>query len=273
MRSLISLILFLPQNFTTPKKYYPHTAPPAATAESSFSFDLPKSPKSARTVDKASSSQFFTFDVESSQNSASASSNKSSHKNRVNVENKENFRSGKARENSAKNSNVSSNIKERLSFKCERLSNIFNWEGNNNNNNINNSSLSANISKDKNNESSSRKINSAPVYRKHTSSRYTDIDEPSSHDLTMFPFDREAIDYERIQRECFEVEDDDNEDCNTRRSFSYHHSNFVDADDSPFDQKIDIFQQYAIISRSESERESKREIFCFCHLILKSINL
>lgn len=28
----------------------------------------------------------------------------------------------------------------------------------------------------------------------------------------MFPFDREAIDYERIQRECFAVEDDDDDD-------------------------------------------------------------
>lgn len=164
------------------------------------------------------------------------------------------------RESGGKNANSSnSNKKERRSFKCERLSNIFSRDGN---------SISANIStnsgKEKIVESASRRINSAPVYRKHSSGRYTtpDSDEPSSNDLTMFPFDREAIDYERIQRECFEVEEefnDDNEGYNTPRNFSYHYSNYADAEDSPLDQKIDIFQQYAIISRRESERQSKKK--------------
>lgn len=187
------------------------------------------------------------------------------------MENKENFRSDiscKTRESgggkNANNSTPSNNSnckKEKRSFKCERLSNIFSRDGN--------TSISANISnsgKEKSIESSSRRINSAPVYRKHSSSgKYTtpdSSDEPSSNDLTMFPFDREAIDYERIQRECFEVEeeyDDDNEDYNKRRNFSYHYSNYADAEDSPLDQKIDIFQQYAIISRRESERQSKKK--------------
>lgn len=186
------------------------------------------------------------------------------------MENKENFRSdiscktrecgGEKNANSSTSSNNSSSRKEKRSFKCERLSNIFSRDGN---------SISANISnsgKEKREiESSSRRINSAPVYRKHSSGRYTtpdSSDEPSSNDLTMFPFDREAIDYERIQRECFEVEeeyDDDNEDYNTRRNFSYHYPNYADAEDSPLDQKIDIFQQYAIITRRESERQSKKK--------------
>lgn len=165
------------------------------------------------------------------------------------MENKENFRSDnsyRARENEGRNANSSSsNKKERRSFKCE-LSNIFSREGN---------SI---------NENSSRRISSAPVYRKH-SGRFTtpdSSDEPSSNNLTMFPFDREAIDYERIQRECFEVEeeyDDDNEDYHRRRNFSYHQPNFADSEDSPLDQKIDIFQQYAIITRRESERQSKKK--------------
>lgn len=168
----------------------------------------------------------------------------------------------KTRESSGRNANSSTsfiNKKEKRSFKCERLSNIFSRDGN--------SGVSANISgKELNFESSSRRINSAPVYRKHSSGRYTtpdSSDEPSSSDLTMFPFDREAIDYERIQRECFEVEeeydDDNNEAFIARRNFSYHYANYADAEDSPLDQKIDIFQQYAIISRRESERQSKKK--------------
>lgn len=182
------------------------------------------------------------------------------------MENKENIRSDiSCKASGGKNANSSSlssnsSKKEKRSFKCERLSNIFSRDVN--------SSVSANIStsgKEKIVESSSRRINSAPVYRKHSSGRYTtpdSSDEPSSNDLTMFPFDREAIDYERIQRECFEVEEeygDANEDLQTPRNFSYQYANYADAEDSPLDQKIDIFQQYAIISRRECERQSKKK--------------
>lgn len=69
---------------------------------------------------------------------------------------------------------------------------------------------------------SKSKINSAPVVvgspapkestpaksEKSTNSS----SKPKSGDTTMFPFDREAIDYERIQRECFAVEDDNEEE-------------------------------------------------------------
>lgn len=76
----------------------------------------------------------------------------------------------------------------------------------------------------------------------------------------MFPFDREAIDYERIQRECFAVEEEFDMTPG-RKNFPYEY----DADDSPSidtpDQKIPpegIFQQYAILSQMEKERQSKK---------------
>lgn len=69
---------------------------------------------------------------------------------------------------------------------------------------------------------SKSKINSAPVMvgsaaTKDAASAKSDSSKISSSkiksgDTTMFPFDREAIDYERIQRECFAVEDDNEED-------------------------------------------------------------
>lgn len=188
------------------------------------------------------------------------------------MENKENFRadiSYKVRESSGKNENSASstsssaNRKEKRSFKCERLNNIFSREMNNSINSSR-SSHNANISKEKQViENSSRRINSAPVYRKHSKQTPDSNDEPtSSSDLTMFPFDREAIDYERIQRECFAVEDAHNDDdyYSARKNFNYQYD---DVYDSPtyemLDQKIGIFQQYALISRHENERKSKKK--------------
>lgn len=224
---------------------------------------MPASPKSARIADK--SSTLFAFDIESSRDSTTAFSHKSSYKTRTNVENKENFRadiSYKKRENanSASSTTSSTNRKEKRSFKCERLSNIFSREVNNSINSSGNSH-NANFSKEKQViENSSRRINSAPVYRKH-SKQTPDSNEPTSSDLTMFPFDREAIDYERIQRECFAVEEAHTDDDynNARKNFNYQY----DVYDSPtyemLDQKIGIFQQYALISRHENERKSKKK--------------
>lgn len=227
---------------------------------------MPASPKSARTE---KSSTLFAFDIESSRDSTSAfSHHKSSYKTRTSVENKENFRadiSHKKRENANSSSCTSStsnaNRKEKRSFKCERLSNIFSREVNNSINSPGSCHNNANISKEKQAiESSSRRINSAPVYRKHSKQTPDSNDEPtSSSDLTMFPFDREAIDYERIQRECFAVEEAHADDYNARKNFNYQY----DVYDSPtyemLDQKIGIFQQYAIISRHENERKSKKK--------------
>lgn len=75
----------------------------------------------------------------------------------------------------------------------------------------------------------------------------------------MFPFDREAIDYERIQRECFAVDEECDNTFEPRKTYDY------DTEDSPsyemLDQKIPsdgIFQQYAFISQQEKERQSKK---------------
>lgn len=202
----------------------------------------------------------------------------------VDMNNKENFRSdifkASVHTSSNSNSNVSngksrtgdSSKKERRSFKCERLSNIFsrdNKEHRDKGTCDNNPPGSA---------SRTRKINSAPVYRKNKSStNFDDEDQKSTgktsdlSEMTTFPFDREAIDYERIQRECFTFEeeyDDDDEDDDvytaTRKSiFQY---DYDDTEDSPsyemLDQKIapieGIFQQYALISQHEKERQNKK---------------
>ncbi|KAG5678375.1 hypothetical protein PVAND_008056 [Polypedilum vanderplanki] len=268
------------QNVSSRKYYQPVTsAPPAGTAESSFSFDRPASPKSARSADK--SSILFTFDIAPSSSSATTTTTvvsktkdsiaiNKSYKSRANVDlsNKENFRtdffkeymSGKTLDNnngSGNNNSINTSKKDRLSFKCERLSNIFSRD---------NKEKEKNASENSNNKS--RRISSAPVYRKHSTSKFeeekTSSSAGKSADMTMFPFDREAIDYERIQRECFAVEEEyDDDRFNIRRVFPY---DYDDTEDSPsyemLDQKIapieGIFQQYAIISQHEKERQNKK---------------
>lgn len=189
-------------------------------------------------------------------------SNKS-FKSRASAENKENVRTSdisRAARHANKAENGSSR-RERLSFKCERLSNIFGTKD---------SSSSANKEKlsDTSTKTSRRKSISAPVHRKNSSisqSKFGD-DESSltSSDLTRFPFDREAIDYERIQRECFAVEEEfDIEDFKGRNAFPYDY----DTEESPSYEALDqqlppegIFQQYAILSQQEKERQSKKRV-------------
>lgn len=240
---------------------YPHTAPPLGTTESSFSFDPPPSPRSARSAEK--SSTLFSFDPIVVASNEPHISNKS-FKSRANVENKENVRTsdnGRSGKNANKTENGSGSKKERRSFKCERLSNIFSTKD----------SSSPNKEKNEMSATKTRKINSAPVYRKNSSisqSKFDNDDESSStgtsSDLTMFPFDREAIDYERIQRECFAVEEefDNNAEYQARKSFPYDY----DTEDSPSYEMLEqkgtmpegIFQQYAILSQLEKERQSKK---------------
>lgn len=234
---------------------YPHTAPPnTTTTESSFSFDPPPSPRSARSAEK--STTHFSFDPFAS--NEPYVSNKS-FKCRASAENKENVRTsdnGRTSKNANKAENGSSK-KERRSFKCERLSNIFSTKD------------SSSGNKERHDGKLSRRISSAPVYRKNSSvsqSKFENDEESSSttgtsSDLTMFPFDREAIDYQRIQRECFAVEEEYGSDYVPRKSSHYDY----DTEESPsyeaFDQKIpaeSIFQQYAIISQQEKERQNKK---------------
>ncbi|CRL06867.1 CLUMA_CG019466, isoform A [Clunio marinus] len=236
---------------------YPHTAPPLGqtTTESSFSFDPPPSPRSARSAEK--STTLFSFDpvamVPSNELSAG---NKSS--TRTNVENKENVRESDMNKVSKNTNKTEIKRERRFSTKCELFTNIFS---------IKDSSSTAN--KEKNSDMStktSKKTNSAPVHRKNSSISQSkfDTDESSStggttSDLTMFPFDREAIDYERIQRECFAVEEEFNNDAFiAKSSFPYDY----DTEDSPsyeaLDQQEGIFQQYAILSQQEKERQNKK---------------
>lgn len=121
---------------------------------------------------------------------------------------------------------------------------------------------------------SNSKINSAPAVGPARR------DSNSVPDTTMFPFDREAIDYERIQRECFAVEDDtdgfphcfDTDDSVIESPTSYEKPYF----DSPSKsyQKIkmykysrypsnsDIFHQYNMIAQQETmlshEQDSRK---------------
>ena len=234
------------------------------TTESSFSFDPPPSPRSARSAEK--SSTLFSFDAVAVASNEPYVSNKS-FKSRAGVENKENVRTGDIGR-VAKNANKAENgRKERRSFKCDRLSNIFSTKD---------SSTGGNKERRESSSSSSgksRKNNSAPVYRKNSSisqSKFDNDDESSStattgdntSDLTMFPFDREAIDYERIQRECFAVDEEyDNNNYVSKKTFTYDY----DTEDSPSFEMIDqnippegIFQQYAMLSQMEKERQNKK---------------
>lgn len=226
----------------------------ATTTESSFSFDPPPSPRSARSAEKTTTR--FSFDASS--NEPPYVGNKS-FKSKAGVENKENVRTPDTAsvKSNKKAENGSGHKKERRS---SRLSNIFCSTKDS-------SSASSNKERHESTTKSSRKINSAPVYRKNSSiSQKFDIEDDdsastaNSSDLTMFPFDREAIDYERIQRECFAVEEEFDMTPG-RKNFPYEY----DADDSPSldtpDQKIaaeGIFQQYAMLSQMEKERQSKK---------------
>lgn len=260
----LSLLFRLLQQNLNARKYsimYPHTAPPmgTTTTESSFSFDPPPSPRSARSAEK--SSTLFSFEPAAVASNEAYVGNKS-FRSRTNAENKENVRTTTTAatdiSRTAKNANKADNKKERRSFKCERLSSIFST----------NTSSSSSSNKDSSSTKLARRISSAPVYRKNSSvSQYKfDNDEESSStgtssDLTMFPFDREAIDYERIQRECFAVDEEYDNTFEAKKSFPYDY----DTEDSPsyemLDQKIPaegIFQQYAFISQQEKERQNKK---------------
>lgn len=84
--------------------------------------------------------------------------------------------------------------------------------------------------------SSKKRINSAPLVTTSTSST-GGPGNAKLMDNTMFPFDREAIDYERIQRECFALDETEE---------AVRHYPFLDLDtdpDSPvYDKSSSIFQ-------------------------------
>lgn len=248
-----------PQNFhhksytnnPTTKMSYPHTAPLASKTTESFTFDPPASPKSARNAD--SSTSIFTFDGTSTITTTLKYITKSPSK--LNKDSKE----------IAKATHEPPTVTRRAST-CERISNIFRDSPN----------------KDKT-ESKSKKINSAQLFRKNSVAIpcIKDNDSPATaiqtSDLTMFPFDREAIDYERIQRECFAVEEEYDSSYETKYGFPYDY----DTEDSPTFEVLqqqktnpppimnssdanntsssDVFHQYTIMSQQENERQHRKQ--------------
>ncbi|XP_054090945.1 uncharacterized protein Rem1_1 isoform X1 [Zeugodacus cucurbitae] len=105
-----------------------------------------------------------------------------------------------------------------------------------------------------------KQLSPASQQRKYSSSSSSGGSERGRErikDSTMFPFDREAIDYERIQRECFAVDEnssttttssdsDDAEPCSVyERKMSAHHI-------SP-SKTGEAFQQYKLLAQQEHQ--------------------
>lgn len=104
---------------------------------------------------------------------------------------------------------------------------------------------------------SNSKLNSAPAtvtISRKASTSYDSYDSSTS-DTTMFPFDREAIDYKRIQQECFAVEDDyddDVDDDNERTRFPFN----FDTDPSNYDSDNGVdFEKPLFDSPSNSYKQ------------------
>nr|XP_029726453.1 uncharacterized protein LOC109423306 isoform X1 [Aedes albopictus]XP_029726455.1 uncharacterized protein LOC109423306 isoform X1 [Aedes albopictus] len=92
---------------------------------------------------------------------------------------------------------------------------------------------------------SGKALNSAPAVSNSKGQNYNDPN------MTMFPFDREAIDYDRIQRECFAVEEE----------YPYEHERdeYCESpskammDSEIFSDQYSIFQQYAYLTQQERD--------------------
>lgn len=140
--------------------------------------------------------------------------------------------------------------------------------------NGNNSGLNRVVFRDK--CSAKKRINSAPLASSGN----------SKLDSTMFPFDREAIDYERIQRECFAVEESDEParpypflDLDTDPESPVYEkpgSIFQSPSKSPYRRSVheanemtercrsgntpdDIFRQYTLFSQQEKTRSQGQQ--------------
>lgn len=113
-----------------------------------------------------------------------------------------------------------------------------------------------------------KKINSAPATSKYQKQQQYDM---TDFDTTMFPFDREAIDYDRIQRECFAVEeemkfpfyyDDSSDDQSgggpisspSDRQQHHHLHQQKPSSRTKSESPNELFQQYAMLSQKEREK-------------------
>jgi hypothetical protein len=207
--------------------HYPHTAPPVTLSsnESSFSFDPPASPRSAKTAEKTPIK--FAFDgVTDANESNNLVANKSINNNK-----------GK--------------ITRRMSYDAIKTLRTQNGPVRTMNGSKGSISPSPSVP-----ISEVKRINPT---RKMSSVSQSSTSTGTSSDLTTFPFDREAIDYERIQRECFAVEEEFDDGFVVQRPLHYDYDT-----DSPsyeaLDQKIPpegIFQQYTIFSQLEKDKFTK----------------
>ncbi|ALC42482.1 CG30127, partial [Drosophila busckii] len=170
----------------------PSTAPPPTRAREHFTFDLPQSPKSARSSEKARS--HFSFKEDAQQ---------------------------KRTRNDAKQQQQQQQQQQKLKL------------------------------------SPSGNAGNAANQRKYSSSSSSGSSERNLRDVvaasagsTMFPFDREALDYERIQRECFAPS-------------SATASTSSDSDEadhcSVYERKLssDIFQQYSRLTQQEQQQQQQ----------------
>ncbi|XP_037946545.1 M-phase inducer phosphatase-like isoform X2 [Teleopsis dalmanni] len=96
-------------------------------------------------------------------------------------------------------------------------------------------------------------------YSSSSSSGGSERDRRTPKDSTMFPFDREAIDYKRIQMECFEVNENSSEnsesetsDSNSGESCSVYERKLSLHHNTP--KSADIFQQYTLLSHQELQQ-------------------
>lgn len=100
-----------------------------------------------------------------------------------------------------------------------------------------------------------RYSNSKHGHQKQTSG-YSKKDNDKNS--TMFPFDREAIDYERIQRECFAIED---ETQFTTHDFHHIKTKNYDKQSQYYDQlrsPSEIFHQYTLLTHEEKTYRSSK---------------
>lgn len=205
---------------------YPHTAPPLeiSSTESSFSFDPPASPRSARVAEKSPIK--FTFD--------------GGEESYLTINNKENILRRMSHDvsnsNKRRTANRLENAKDRQTKGKETTTMSM---------------------------SEIKKISST---RKMSSVSQSSTSTGTSSELTTFPFDREAIDYERIQRECFAVEEEFDDGFVTAPHHSVFHYDY-DTDSPSYealDQKVPpsegIFQQYAYLSQLEREKQTMSEL-------------
>lgn len=204
--------------------YAPRTAPPLeiSSTESSFSFDPPASPRSARIAEKSPIK--FTFD-------GNFDDDATLHATSLNKE----------------------NILRRMSHDVSN-SNKRKPAMNGNANRLKGLTTAINGK-----DASLSELKRLSSTRKMSSVSQSSTSTGTSSELTTFPFDREAIDYDRIQRECFAVEEEFDESFKPQHRHSVFHYDY-DTDSPSYealDQKVPpegIFQQYAYLSQLERDK-------------------